>query len=181
MAHELGYKGSLAGQGTDHLDDNIPSCMSQPAVDDILRTSQCQQASFPQMYLGLPLSNVKLNLSAFAPLIAKVDKRLAGWQAALLNHQSGLTLINSVLDGLVTYIMQAMALLPGIITSIDSKRRAFLWSDKDKTGSKCLVNWEIAQKPKAEGGLGVRDLATQNAALLLKLLHRLHGSSHLRT
>lgn len=28
---------------------------------------QCKEGSFPQMYLGLPLSNTKLPLSAFAP------------------------------------------------------------------------------------------------------------------
>lgn len=71
--------------------------------------------------------------------------------------------------------MQAMALPPGIIEVMDSRRRAFLWSGTDKTsGAKCLVNWEEAQRPKKEGGLGVRDLAAQNACLLLKLLHRLH-------
>lgn len=144
-------------------------------LNRIVRILQCQQASFPQVYLGLPLSNIKLNLSAFAPLICKVDRRLASWQAVLLNHQGRLTLINSVLDGLVNYSMQALALSPGIVTAIDNKRRAFLWSGSDKTsGAKCLVSWEAALVSKQEGGLGVRDLATQNACLLLKLLHRLH-------
>jgi len=46
---------------------------------------------FPQVYLGLPLSNI---LSAFAPL-CKVDRRLSTWQSALLNHQGRLTLVNS--------------------------------------------------------------------------------------
>jgi hypothetical protein len=32
---------------------------------------------FPQTYLGLPLSPYKLGLSAFIPLIAKIDKYLA--------------------------------------------------------------------------------------------------------
>ena len=55
----------------------------------------------------------------------------------------------------------------------DSRRRAFLWSGTDKTsGAKCLVSWDEAQRPK-EGGLGVCDLAAQNACLLLKL-HHLH-------
>lgn len=90
---------------------------------------------FPQTYLGLPLSNVKLNLSAFAPLISKADRRLAGWQAALLNHQARLVLVNSVLDGLTTYLMQALVLLLGIIDKLDSRRRAFLWSGTDKTSS----------------------------------------------
>ena len=153
----------------------VPMHVPQDRLERIVRLLQCQQASFPQVYLGLPLSNVKLNLAAFAPLISKVDRRLSGWQAALLNHQSRLVLINSVLDGLATYMMQALALPPGIISAIDSRRRAFLWSGKDKTsGAKCLVKWDDVQRPSLEGGLGVKDLATQNACLLLKLLHRLH-------
>jgi hypothetical protein len=90
-----------------------------------------------------------------------------------------LVLVNSVIDGLATYLMQALALPPGVIEKMDSKRRAFLWSGTDKTsGAKCLVNWETVQRPKTEGGLGIRDLATQNACLLLKLLHRLHHPSN---
>jgi hypothetical protein len=93
----------------------------------------------------------------------------------LLNHQGRLVLINSVLDGLATYLMQALVLPPGIVEKLDSKRRAFLWTVTDKTsGAKCLVRWENVQKSKEEGGLGIRNLAIQNACLLLKLLHRLH-------
>jgi hypothetical protein len=153
----------------------VPMHVPEQKLLRIVRSLQCQQGTFPQTYLGLPLSNVKLNLSAFAPLISKTDRRLAGWQAALLNHQGRLVLINSVLDGLATYLMQALVLPPGIVDKLDSKRRAFLWTGTDKTsGAKCLVRWENAQKPKEEGGLGIRNLATQNACLLLKLLHRLH-------
>jgi hypothetical protein len=36
------------------------------------------------------------------------------------------------------------------------------------------VAWENVCKTKEDGGLGVRRLDTQNACLLLKLLHRLH-------
>ena len=35
-----------------------------------------QVGSFPQTYLGLPLSDTKLRLTAFAPLISKSDKYL---------------------------------------------------------------------------------------------------------
>jgi len=79
-----------------------------------------------------------------------------------------------VIDGLINYIMQALPLPPGVIEAIDCKRRAFLWAGTSKTsGSKCLVNWETVMKPLQEGGLGVRNLAAHNAALLLKLMHRL--------
>ncbi|GJM96263.1 hypothetical protein PR202_ga13083 [Eleusine coracana subsp. coracana] len=50
-------------------------------------------------------------------------------------------------------------------------------------GVQCLVAWERACQPKEAGGLGLKQLDTQNQCLLLKLLHRLHhpnGSSWAR-
>ena len=52
--------------------------LPEGALEDFLGVLNCNVGSFPQTYLGLPLSNVKLWLSAFAPLIAKVDRYLAG-------------------------------------------------------------------------------------------------------
>lgn len=125
--------------------------------------------------LGLPLSNVKLRLSAFAPLIAKVDRYLSGWKATLLSYAGRVTLINAVLDGRLTYAMGAMALPPGVLDALDARRRAFLWTGTDKaTGARCFVAWEKATTRKEDGGLGIRRLDTQNACLLLKLIHRLH-------
>ena len=94
----------------------------------LMKVLQCKQATFPQVYLGLPLSNVKLNLQAFAPLIAKVDRQLSGWKALLLNHAGRLVLINSVLDGMPAHLMSALLLPTGTIEALDKRRRAFLWS-----------------------------------------------------
>ena len=71
----------------------VPMHVATPTLNRIVRILQCQQSTFPQVYLGLPLSNVKLNLAAFAPLICKVDRRLASWQASLLNHQGRLVMV----------------------------------------------------------------------------------------
>jgi hypothetical protein len=136
---------------------------------------QCKKEGFPQVYLGLPLSNVKLRLSAFSPLVAKVDRYLSGWRAMLLSYAGRLTLVNSVLDGLPTYTMGAMVLPPGVIKLLDARRRAFLWAGSDKvSGAQCLVAWEKVCTERRDGGLGVKRLDTQNSCLLLKLIHRLH-------
>ena len=147
----------------------------------LLKVLQCQRADFPQVYLGLPLSNVKLNLAAFAPLIAKVDKQLAGWKATLLNHAGRLVLLNAVLDGMPAHLMSALLLPAGTVDALDKRRRAFLWSGQDKVhGSQCLIAWDKVCISKQDGGLGVKQISVQNACLMLKLLHRLHhptGSS----
>jgi len=50
------------------------------------------------------------------------------------------------------------------------------WKGATKaTGGDCLVAWETVCLPKEDGGLGVKDLATQNKSLLLKNLHKLYS------
>lgn len=118
---------------------------------------------------------MKLPLSAFAPLIAKVDRYLAGWKALLLSTAGRVVLINSVLDGIPTYAMGAMLLPPGVRAAINARRRAFLWTGTDKaTGAKCLVARENVCQAEEDGGHGIKRIDTQNACLLLKLIHRLH-------
>lgn len=154
-----------------------PMHVDSEAFQNMAQILQCREGSFPQVYLGLPLSNVKLRLSAFAPLIAKADRYLAGWKATLLSIAGRVVLINSVLDGLPTYAVGALMLPPGIKEALDARRRVFLWTAADKvSGAQCLVAWEKVCQPKEEGGLGVKRLDTQNACLLLKLIHRLHYS-----
>ena len=123
----------------------------------------------------MPLSNVKLNLSAFTPLIDRTDRYLGGWQASLLNYMGRAVLVNSVLDSALIYTLSAMQLPQGTIDALDKKRRAFLWSGEATTiGARCLVAWEQTCLPKELGGLGIKNLQILNQCLLLKHLHRLH-------
>jgi hypothetical protein len=110
---------------------------------EMLQVLQCREGTFPQVYLGLPLSNVKLRLLAFTPPIAKADLYLAGWKATLLSTAGRVVLINSVLDGLPTYAMGGLMLPLGIRAALDARRCAFLWTASDKaSGAQCLVAWE---------------------------------------
>lgn len=141
-----------------------PMHVHRDDFQDMLQTLQCREGEFSQVYLGLPLSNVKLRLSAFAPLVAKADRYLAGWKATLLSKAGRVVLINSVLDGLPTYAMGALMLPPGVREALDARRRAFLWAASDKvSGAQCLVSWEQVCRAKEEGGLGIKRLDTQNA------------------
>ncbi|CAO2043009.1 unnamed protein product [Urochloa humidicola] len=136
----------------------------------------CQLGTFPQTYLGLPLSSEKLWLSAFAPLIAKSDKYLSGWQATLLNPMGRTVLVNTVLDSQLIHALSVMLFPQGALDALDRRRRCFLWSGEETvSGAQCLLAWERACLPRAQGGLGIKCIATQNKCLLPKLLHRLHN------
>jgi hypothetical protein len=154
-----------------HKSTVVPRHVSPDDLPPLLSTLGCRQESFPQSYLGIPLSNVKLNLKAFAPLIARADRYLGGWQASLLNAMGRTVLANAVLDSSMIYIMSALLLPQGTIDALDKRRRAFLWSGEQTTsGAQCLIAWERACLPKKQGGLGVKDLKTLNQCLLLKSL-----------
>lgn len=94
-------------------------------INEILN---CKKESFPLLYLGLPLSPHKMQAQDLNPTIAKVDKYLARWEACLLSYAERIVLINSVLNTILIYAMYAFKLPPGIIDTIDKRRRVFLWT-----------------------------------------------------
>jgi hypothetical protein len=135
----------------------------------------CPISSFPQPYLGLPLSPTKLPISAYAPLILSFDRRLSGWRALLLSSGGRLVLCNAVLNNLATYYMCSFLLPQGVLESIDKRRRAFFWTGKDScSGARCLIAWDKVLLSKQEGGFNVKDLHRQNRCLLLNFVHKLH-------
>ncbi|BAS94481.1 Os05g0469900, partial [Oryza sativa Japonica Group] len=66
----------------------------------------------------------------------------------------------------------------GTIEAIDKRRHAFLWSGEDSChGSKCLVAWDLVCKSKSLGGLGIKNLHSQNICLLTKMIYRLFSQN----
>jgi hypothetical protein len=133
----------------------------------------CSLSTFPQTYLGLPLSPHKLKVADYQPLITSFDRYLAGWKAWLL-------LVNSVLGSLPVHYTSAVLLPKTVREQLDARRRAFLWTGEEKChGSRCLLAREKVCQSKEDGGLGVKNLEDMNHCLLLKFVHRLHDQAPL--
>ncbi|CAN6179623.1 unnamed protein product [Urochloa humidicola] len=100
----------------------------------------CDIASFPQLYLGLPLSPTRLRVQDYSALVSSFDRYLAGWRAKLLTAGGKLVLTNAVLGSLALYHMCSLPLPPTVRETLDGRRRAFLWTGTDKCyGSQCLI------------------------------------------
>jgi len=153
--------------------------MNDGLIQQCIDTLGCKRESFPQNYLGLPLSAHKLPNLVFSTYIERIEKSLSSWQASLLNTMGRVVLINSVLDSKLIYVMSSMQLPPGLLQQVDKLRRAFLWAgDQNTSSSKCLVALQNVCTTKELGGLGIKDLGTHNICLLLKLIHRLHCANY---
>ena len=79
----------------------------------------CAVASFPQSYLGLPLSTHKLNLKDLFFIIDKIDRRLAGWRGVLLTLPGRDVLVRIVLRDLHIYAMTSLLIHMCIVYEID--------------------------------------------------------------
>jgi hypothetical protein len=156
----------------------VPIKTTHDSALDMASTFGCGVSSFPQTYLGLPLSTHKLRLADFAPIMAKSDMRLSGWRGRCLPIGGRLLLVNSVLTAMIAHAMSAGLLPAGVIEAIDKRRRAFLWTGEETcNGGQCKVAWTDVCAPKNLGGMGVLSIQAQNSALLTKFLTKLHSDS----
>ena len=79
-----------------------------------------------------------------------------------------MVLIKVVLNSLPIYYLSLFKLRTKVAQEINKLQRRFLWSGQKNGRYNALVKWEILQKSKEKGGLGVTDCTLKNAALLFK-------------
>ena len=148
----------------------IPLNIPPPIAAEMASTLGCPIFSFPQPYLGLPLTATKIRISDLQPLLNRFDNYFAGWRGHLLSQGGREVLVNAVQSNFPIYSMCSILLPKGAIDIIDAKRRAFLWTgDKKCSGAACKAPWDLVLLPKSKGGLGIKDLHVQNKCLLQKI------------
>jgi hypothetical protein len=131
-------------------------------------TFGCTGGTMPFTYLGLPMGTTKPKIEDMSPIMVKIGRRLNGC-SSLLSYSGRLQLVNSVLTPITTYTMCTLKVHKGVIDAIDRARKQCLWmgnSVERKGGN--LAAWDMVQKPKDKGGLGVINLKLHNDALLVK-------------
>jgi len=129
---------------------------------------KCKLVQLPCTYLGIPLGANMRKVSSWQPVIEKIQGRLNTWKGTCLSRAGRLVLIKAVLNSLPIYYLSLFKLPNKVAQEINKIQRRFLWSGQNQGRCNALVNWEVIQKPKTKGGLGVMDCTMKNAALLFK-------------
>lgn len=88
-------------------------------------TLSCATGLLPVTYLGLPISSRRSSKQDWEGIIAKVRQRLSSWKIRHLSIGGRLTLVNSMLSALPTYLMPIFILTYWVIKAIDRIRRDF--------------------------------------------------------
>lgn len=117
----------------------------------------CNLVELPITYLGIPLANTN-KLATWKPVIEKVRKKLASWKSGLLSKAGRLVLIKSVLNSIPLYYMSLFKVPKLVVKQIIKAQRNFFWTGSENRKGLRPISWNLIQRPKSLGGLGVDDL-----------------------
>lgn len=126
----------------------------------------CKIGTVPFKYLGIPVHNKHLSNADWKDTEGKVEKKLGCWKGKLLSNGGRLTLLNSSLTHVPSYMMSLYVLPKGVKKHIDYFRTRLLWQEDQGVKKYHLVSWQIVCQPKEQGGLGVVNLTAKNILVI---------------
>ncbi|GKC65737.1 hypothetical protein Tco_1098335 [Tanacetum coccineum] len=117
-------------------------------------------------YLGVPLITKRFGVKQCKSLVDKVEKKIKDWKNRWLSFDGRLQLISSILSSIQVY-WSSIFLLPSAVTKeINRLLKCFLWVQGELTNGKAKIAWSEVYKPKADDGLGIKDLNLWNKGML---------------
>lgn len=132
----------------------------------VMEALNIRSETMNEKYLGLPVFVGQSRSSVFAYLKERIWQRIQGWKERLLSRAGKEILIKAVAQAIPVFAMGCFDITKEICSQISAMIARFWWNNQDKEGSMHWIRWEKLVSPKAEGGLGFRDLHSFNMAML---------------
>lgn len=129
-------------------------------------------------YLGFPLRQPRSLSRDFNFVIERVQNKLQGWKACMLSMAGRITLSESAIFAIPSYVMQCCLLPSRVLNNLDKVNRNFIWGSSEDRKKIHMVSLDEVTKPKAQGGLGIKKAKRRNLTLAAKLCWRMEKSSN---
>ncbi|XP_075084825.1 uncharacterized protein LOC142168065 [Nicotiana tabacum] len=95
---------ALSGLHINMSKSNVYPVNNVPNLEELTEILCCGTTSLPTTYLGLSLGTKNKSLEVWNGVVEKFKNKLASWKRQYLYMGGRLTLINSVLDSIPTYL-----------------------------------------------------------------------------
>ncbi|KAA3475505.1 reverse transcriptase [Gossypium australe] len=141
---------------------------SQAAKESVTAMLGVRNSSNPEKYLGLPNMLGKKKKAAFQNILDKISLKIDSWSTRFLSQGGKEIFIKSVLQAIPTYPMSCFLLPKTLCEMIEGKLARFWWQKGAGKRGIHWCKWSHLCRSKEEGGLGFRNMAQFNVALLAK-------------
>ncbi|XP_058762490.1 uncharacterized protein LOC131635874 [Vicia villosa] len=128
----------------------------------------CKTSIFPFKFLGFLVGGNHRRTRFWRSVLEKMKDKLGSWRGMLLSIGGRVTLLNNVLSNLPSFSLSFYKAPIKVINEIRKIQRQFLWNGVGDRRGISWVKWDSICRSKDKGGLGVKDVATFNQALLSK-------------
>jgi hypothetical protein len=120
-------------------------------------------------YLGLPSMVGRSKKATFSFIKDRVWQKISSWSSKCLSKAGREVMIKSVLQAIPSYVMSIFRLPNSLLDEIEKMMNAFWWGHggANNKGMRWL-SWEKLSVHKNHGGMGFKDLAAFNVAMLGK-------------
>lgn len=129
-----------------------------------------QEGHLPVRYLGVPIISSRLKRADCIALIDRITTRIQSWTHRFLSFAGRLQLIRSVLHSIQAFWTSVFTLPASVLDDVERIMRQFLWKGTPLGRGGAKVAWEDVCCPKAEGGLGIRNIKQCNRASMAKYI-----------
>ena len=127
-----------------------------------------QNEALGAKYLGLPTAVGRSTKEAFEHIPEHVRSLVSGWCEKKLNAAGRDVLLKSVAQAMPIYSMNCFKLSSVTCKKITSSISSYYWGGCPEKRKMHWLNWPNMTRSKLHGGMGFRDIATFNLAMLGK-------------
>lgn len=107
-----------------------------------------------------------------------MESRLAGWKSQCLSMAGRVTLAQSFLGSMASFMMQHARVPASICEEMEMMQRDFVWCSSNGNRKPRLLNWDRLCLPKHYSGLGFKKMKYVNDVFLIKLAWGILSKEH---